>query len=196
MEHPLVLQSIHLNIFTCVGSFQGTFRYQDRVGPRLAAPNTMQIQQQALFMSSCCAKSACSEVRPMWHCRSQSLIVGPETQVQRIHCTWRGSRQLSREPWPSLPQRPSPQVKSAPILDSAALWYGPQDTCTISSFVSLGNRSVAHSQTVHAQDKSEGHDICDLSAVAREQREETWVMVWSSRVPSMRRGMNWRRALL
>ena len=43
--------------------------------------------------------------------------------------TLRGSLQLDVVPWPSLPQRPSPQVKSAPSDATAAQWYGPQDTC-------------------------------------------------------------------
>lgn len=31
-------------------------------------------------------------------------------------------------PWPSLPNKPSPHVKSLPSLPMAAAWYGPQDT--------------------------------------------------------------------
>ena len=44
-----------------------------------------------------------------------------QKQERRKDNAWRGSRQLSTESWPSLPQRPSPQVKSAPADDSAAL---------------------------------------------------------------------------
>ena len=35
--------------------------------------------------------------------------------------TWRGSQTLCWSPWPSFPQRPSPQVNSAPDETTAAL---------------------------------------------------------------------------
>ena len=34
-------------------------------------------------------------------------------------------------PWPSFPNKPLPQVNNAPSSETAAVWYGPQDTCVV-----------------------------------------------------------------
>ncbi len=41
----------------------------------------------------------------------------------------RGAAQLASSPWPSLPARPSPQVKSSPPDVTAAAWNSPHATC-------------------------------------------------------------------
>ena len=41
----------------------------------------------------------------------------------------RGATQLASSPWPSLPARPSPQVKSSPPDVTAAAWNSPHATC-------------------------------------------------------------------
>ena len=49
----------------------------------------------------------------------------------------RGRAHDATSPWPSLPAKPSPHVKSCPIAVTAAMWNGPQDTWRQRRFLAL-----------------------------------------------------------
>ena len=68
----------------------------------------------------------------VWKCghsrRAPGNEAGGHADMLHIYSYLLGARAASMSPWPSFPNKPFPQVKRAPSSETAAVWYGPQET--------------------------------------------------------------------